>query len=35
MIAENDFLFFLSRNAEYLAIASESKDNCAGVQVGE
>ncbi|TMS18467.1 Sodium channel subunit beta-1 [Larimichthys crocea] len=22
-------------NAEYLAIASESKDNCAGVQVGE
>lgn len=30
------FLFFFpSRNAEYLAIASESKDNCAGVQVGE
>lgn len=29
------FLSFASRNAEYLAIASESKDNCAGVQVGE
>lgn len=29
------FFFFSCRNAEYLAIASESKDNCAGVQVGE
>ena len=26
---------FCPRNAEYLAIASESKDNCAGVQVGD